>query len=89
MAAAEEQLLTAATTGLQAPGPQPTPPRTRTTPPRPIAALGAPGLDPGQLRRLGEDLLYRADPDAVEERERKRFERRHLSFGLTLDGAGT
>jgi hypothetical protein len=46
-------------------------------------------LDPGQLRRLGEELIYRADPDAADERERKRFERRHLSFGLTLDGAGT
>ncbi|MGA2828903.1 MAG: DUF222 domain-containing protein, partial [Streptosporangiaceae bacterium] len=48
-----------------------------------------PVLDPGQLRRLGEELIYRADPDAAEERERKRFERRHLSFGLTLDHAGT
>jgi hypothetical protein len=46
-------------------------------------------LDPGQLRRLGEELIYRADPDRAEERERKRFERRHLSFGLTLDHAGT
>ncbi len=49
----------------------------------------APALDPGQLRHLGEELLYRADPDGVEERERKRFERRHLSFGFTLDGSGT
>jgi hypothetical protein len=49
----------------------------------------APVLDPGRLRRLGEELIYRADPDAAEERERKRFERRHLSFGLTLDHAGT
>jgi Domain of unknown function (DUF222)/HNH endonuclease len=48
-----------------------------------------PALDPGQLRRLGEELAYRADPDGVEERERKRFERRHLSFGFTLDGGGT
>src|SRR5258707_618874 len=48
-----------------------------------------PALDPGQLRHLGEELLYRADPDGVEERERKRFERRHLSFGFTLDGSGT
>jgi hypothetical protein len=38
---------------------------------------------------LGEDLTYRADPDAVEERQRKRFERRYLSFGLTLDEVGT
>src|SRR5450755_2990085 len=49
----------------------------------------APVLGPGQLRRLGEELIYRADPDSAEERERKRFERRHLSFGLTLDGYGT
>jgi len=50
---------------------------------------GIPGLDPGALRRLGQELLYRADPDAAEERERKRFERRHLSFGFTLDDTGT
>ena len=49
----------------------------------------APVLDPGQLRRLGEELIYRADPDGVEERDRKRFERRHLSFGFTLDDTGT
>ena len=48
-----------------------------------------PGLGPRELRRLGEDLTYRADPDAVEERQRKRFERRYLSFGLTLDDVGT
>jgi hypothetical protein len=48
-----------------------------------------PGLDPRELRRLGEDLTYRADPDAAEERQRKRFERRYLSFGLTLDEVGT
>ncbi|HEY0717363.1 MAG TPA: DUF222 domain-containing protein, partial [Streptosporangiaceae bacterium] len=49
----------------------------------------APGLDPRELRRLGEDLAYRAGPDAVEERQRKRFERRYLCFGLTLDDVGT
>jgi hypothetical protein len=49
----------------------------------------APGLDPRELRRLGEDLTYRADPDGVEERQRKRFERRYLSFGITLDNVGT
>ncbi len=49
----------------------------------------APGLDPTQLRVLGEDLIYRADPEAVEERERRRFERRHLSFGFTLENTGT
>jgi hypothetical protein len=48
-----------------------------------------PRLDPRELRRLGDDLTYRADPDAVEERQRKRFERRYLSFGLTLDDVGT
>ena len=49
----------------------------------------APALDPGQLRHLGEELIYRADPAGAEERERKRFERRHLSFGFTLEDAGT
>src|SRR6202000_20618 len=48
-----------------------------------------PGLDPRELRRMGEDLTYRADPDAVEERQRKRLERRSLSFGITLDEVGT
>ena len=48
-----------------------------------------PALDPRELRRLGEELTYRADPDAIEERQRKRFERRYLSFGLTLDDVGT
>ena len=60
--------------------------------PRAVGPLGrweVPGLGPGALRRLGQELLYRADPDAVEERERKRFERRHLSFGFTLDDTGT
>ena len=49
----------------------------------------SPGLDPGKLRRLGEELIYRADPGGAEERERKRFERRHLSFGFTLEDTGT
>ena len=48
----------------------------------------APGLDPAQLRRLGEELIYRADPDGVEERQQKRFERRHLSLGFTFDQSG-
>jgi hypothetical protein len=57
---------------------------------RGLAALAANGgLDPGQLRRLGEELTYWADPDAAEERQRKRFERRYLCFGLTLDDTGT
>ena len=47
-----------------------------------------PGLDPAQLRRLGEELVYRADPDGVEERQQKRFERRHLSLGFTFDHSG-
>ena len=41
------------------------------------------------MRRLGEEIVYRADPDGVEERQRKRFERRHLSFGFTFDKTGT
>ena len=48
-----------------------------------------PGLDPSQLRTVGEDLIHRADPERAEERERKRFERRHLSFGFTMDDVGT
>jgi Domain of unknown function (DUF222) len=48
-----------------------------------------PGLDPTQLRTVGEDLIHRADPERAEERERKRFERRHLSFGFTVDDIGT
>lgn len=48
----------------------------------------APGLDTSQFRRLAAEASYRADPDAAEERERKRWERRHLSFGLTLDDTG-
>ena len=48
----------------------------------------APGLDTSQFRRLAAEVSYRADPDAAEERERKRWERRHLSFGLTLDDTG-
>ncbi len=48
----------------------------------------APGLDTSQFRRLAVEVSYRADPDAAEERERKRWERRHLSFGLTLDDTG-
>jgi hypothetical protein len=48
----------------------------------------APGLDTSRLRQLGEEVAYRADPDAAEEREKRRWERRHLSFGLTLDNTG-
>ena len=56
---------------------------------RVLGRWGCPGLDPAELRLLGEELIYRADPDAVEERERKRFERRHLSFGFTIEDTGT
>ena len=89
-AAAEQQMLAAATTGLpgsrsaaEAAGPADDPA------PADRASWLPPGLDPRELRRLGEDLTYRADPDAVEERQRKRFERRYLSFGITLDNVGT
>jgi uncharacterized protein DUF222 len=61
------------------PGPGPAGPRPWITP----------GLDPSQLRTVGEDLIHRADPERAEERERKRFERRHLSFGFTMDDVGT
>jgi hypothetical protein len=89
--AAGQEMLAAATTGL--PGSRSAAEATGTDPghdagqaARPWPALG---LDPRELRRLGEDLTYRADPDAVEERQRKRFDRRYLSFGLTLDDVGT
>ena len=49
----------------------------------------APELNAGALRQLGEEILYRADPDMVEERERRRWDKRYLSFGLTLDETGT
>jgi hypothetical protein len=55
----------------------------------PDLGWAAPVLDPGQLRHLGDELIYRADPAGAEERERRRFERRHLSFGFTLEDAGT
>lgn len=45
-------------------------------------------LDVGLLRQLGEELAYRAEPDKAEERERRRWEKRHLSFGLTVDDIG-
>ena len=54
-AAVEEQLLAFAR-------PQP-PPAAAQDPAGPDAApAAAPGLDPAQLRRLGEELVYRADP---------------------------
>ncbi len=48
----------------------------------------APGLDPSRLRRFAEEVAYRLEPDRVEQREKKRWERRYLSFGLTLDHTG-
>jgi hypothetical protein len=99
-AAAELEMLAAATAGL--PGSRSAAGATGTAPAEDAPAEDAPaedpgrphpwapsGLDPRELRRLGDDLAYRADPDAVEERQRKRFERRYLSFGITLDNVGT
>ncbi len=48
----------------------------------------APGLDTARFRQFAEEIAYRADPDAADERERRRWDRRHLSFGLTLDATG-
>jgi hypothetical protein len=48
----------------------------------------APGLDTARLRQFADEVAYRANPDAAEEREKKRWGRRHLSFGLTLDSTG-
>ena len=48
----------------------------------------APGLDTARFRQFAEEVAYRADPDAADERERRRWDRRHLSFGLTLDSTG-
>jgi Domain of unknown function (DUF222) len=48
----------------------------------------APGLDTARLRQFADEVAYRADPGAAEEREKKRWDKRHLSFGLTLDSTG-
>ena len=48
----------------------------------------APGLDTARLRQFADEVAYRADPGGVEEREKKRWDKRHLSFGLTLDSTG-
>ena len=48
----------------------------------------APGLDTARLRQFADEVAHRADPDAAEEREKKRWDKRHLSFGLTLDNTG-
>ncbi|MDX6337662.1 MAG: hypothetical protein QOG05_5002 [Streptosporangiaceae bacterium] len=48
----------------------------------------APGLDTARLRQFADEVAYRANPEAAEERERRRWDKRHLSFGLTLDSTG-
>jgi hypothetical protein len=48
----------------------------------------APGLDTARLRQFADEVAYRTDPGAAEEREKKRWDKRHLSFGLTLDNTG-
>jgi hypothetical protein len=48
----------------------------------------APGLDTARLRQFADEVAYRADPGAAEEREKQRWDKRHLSFGLTLDNTG-
>jgi hypothetical protein len=48
----------------------------------------APGLDTARLRQFADEVAYRANPEAAEEREKKRWDKRHLSFGLTLDNTG-
>ena len=48
----------------------------------------APGLDTARFREFAAEVAYRADPGAADEREKRRWERRHLSFGLTLDSTG-
>jgi len=49
----------------------------------------APGLDTARFRQFAREVAYRADPDAAEEREKKRWDKRHLSFGLTLNDTGS
>jgi Domain of unknown function (DUF222) len=48
----------------------------------------APGLDTARFRQFADEVAYRTDPGAAEEREKRRWEKRHLSFGLTLDNTG-
>ena len=48
----------------------------------------APGLDTARFRQFAAEVAYRADPGAAEEREKRRWDKRHLSFGLTLDQTG-
>jgi hypothetical protein len=48
----------------------------------------APGLDTARFREFADEVAYRADPGAADEREKRRWDKRHLSFGLTLDSTG-
>ena len=48
----------------------------------------APGLDTARFRQFAEEVAYRVDPGAADEREQRRWDKRHLSFGLTLDAPG-
>jgi Domain of unknown function (DUF222)/HNH endonuclease len=48
----------------------------------------APGLDTARLRQFAGEVACRADPGGAEEREKRRWDKRHLSFGLTLDSTG-
>ena len=48
----------------------------------------APGLDTARLRQFADEVACRADPEGAEEREKRRWDKRHLSFGLTLDSTG-
>ncbi len=48
----------------------------------------APGLDTARFREFADEVAARADPGAAEEREKRRWDKRHLSFGLTLDSTG-
>ncbi|MGO9221130.1 MAG: DUF222 domain-containing protein [Streptosporangiaceae bacterium] len=48
----------------------------------------APGLDTARFRQFADEVACRANPGAAEEREQRRWEKRHLPFGLTLDNTG-
>ena len=48
----------------------------------------APGLDTARFRQFAGRGRLPREPGAAEEREKRRWEKRHLSFGLTLDDTG-
>ena len=48
----------------------------------------APGLDTARFREFAAEVAYRADPGVAEEREKRRWERRHLSFGSPWTAPG-